>query len=1080
MVSRSRTRSGAASAHRCEKPGADMTEARTKPRTMRDALRRQRQVWPTPAKACWLYLKPFTTVVALVGCVLGGVTGAGFLPASGAFLLVVLVRPVRWQWLGIIVAVPVYLVSPLAGIAVLARAAVGSAAIRLAGRTWPRGLLAVRRGRRALFGDLRLYQAERALQRELVTPDLSLELLDRVFETWLAAWATADVHKLLATTRILARGLFLWEWPYSTTGPNVEVRMLRMVFAESVLGVLVRLGAAGVTLAAVELLGLVNPGELFGWTVPAWVALLPPALLTWSVSRRGSTPAVAGPVLSTVVSFLLYGWAALPLLAIAVLFGLMAPRVANPVENRLLGAPVSAPKLPWGIGAPRTREIWKAARRAMNEDRHHVARRLWSNLATDENVSTSSCAAAYAASAYVNMRAGSLQAAVDQARKARSMVTETDPVAGMVYGTAGRVLLAAGDTAKAKELLNLPAVLRYRDPLVATARAQALALEPGKADAALIELTRAAGGLLRGGNMQQLLDSEVAVVSVLDGRADFATLEQRLLELLQFDLDGYDQVDRERKLQIAIAMARIRLLLGRMELRHGKPSTASSYLRQAMNTLVRPEDQFDQAIARILLGAALNVGRADRGLADLTEGVRQLEAMRGQFAAGVHRNQLINRHGDIYSAALDAMTRLHTHDPDAGFLAVELAESLRRGSLAKMLRERNPGLSDQLRAAVEAITVLEERVPAEPTTARLGHYHDQLTQAVSAQFAEAYLPEPVDLDRLRAATGSAHCLIYQLQEFGGTRIRGHVIWSKPDGAPSIHPIDLSDPSLLAALWATGTGERRTVMGSRLTSAEIDRWRTLCAGLLPPALRTLLAGLARPVSLVVVPQGRLAAFPWAALRLDDGRALVEAAVIQLTPSLALMAPELTWPPVSSGAALVSYLDPELATEEEHASLTALGHLAVAGESEMARAMRSGSVGGVYIAAHGDDVGMAQHVVFDGKPAISAGSALTLPWPPWVIFASCLVAQVPVELGMDPLGLPVSCLLGGAQAVVGGIIEVHSVSGGRHCAELVQQMTNGVHPAVALRAAQLAELHRWGKPSPARWAGFACLSRVGVPG
>jgi hypothetical protein len=1057
-----------------------MAETRTEPRTMREALRRQRQVWPMPAGALWLYLKPCTTIVALAGCVLGGVTGAGFLLASGAFVLVMAVRPVRRPWLEAVVALPVCLVSPPAGVAVLARAAVGFAAVRLAGQTWPRGLSTVQRGRRALFGDLRPYHAERALREELASPEFSLELLDRVFETWLAAWATADARKLLATTRMLARGLLLWEWPYPTAGPNVEVRMLRMVFAESVLGVLVRLGATGVTMVALALLGLVDPGELFGWTVPAWVALVPPALLTWSASRRGNTPAITGPVLLTVASFLVYGWAALPLLAIAVLVGLMALRVANPVENRLLGVPVSAPKLPWGVGAPRTRELWKAARRAANEDRHHIARRLWSGLATAQHLSASARAAAHAASAYVELGAGSLQAAVDHAHEARRLVTGTDRVAGIVYGTAGRVLLAAGDTANAKQLLTLPVVLRSRDPLVATARAQALALEPGQADAALTELSRAAGGLLRGGNMQQLLDSEAAVVSVLDGRADFATLEQRLLELLQFDLDGYDRVDRERKAGIAIAMARIRLLLGRMELRHGKPSTASSYQRQAVNTLVRPEDGFDQAIARILLGAALNGSRADRGLADLTEGVRQLEATRGQLAAGVHRNQLITRHAEIYGVALDAMTRLHDHDPDAGFLAVELAESLRRGSLAKLLRERNSGLSDQLRATVEAITALEERVPSEPAAARLDHYHEQLTQAVSAQFAEAYLPEPVDLGRLRAATDTAHCLVYQLREFDGTRIRGHVIWSRPGGTPSIHPIDISDPSLLAALWATGTAERRTVMGSRMTSAEVDRWQTLCAALLPPALRAMLVGLVRPVSLVVVPQGRLAAFPWAALRLDDGRALVEAAVIQLTPSLALLAPDLTWPPPGSGTTLVSYLDPHLATPEEHAALAALGHRAAAGEIELARAMRSGSVAGVYIAAHGNDVGMAQHVLFDGKVAISAGSALALPWPPWVIFASCLVAQVPVELGMDPLGLPVSCLLGGAQAVVGGIIEVHSVSGGRHCAELVRQVMNGVHPAVALRAAQLAELHRWGRPSPARWAGFACLGRVGVPG
>jgi hypothetical protein len=1058
-----------------------MATARTEPQTLRDALRAQRQVWPVPAGVFWLYLKPVITIVALGGCVLGGMTGAGFLAATGAFLLVMAVRPVRWQWLGLVVAAPVYLVSPPAAVAVLARTTVGAIGVRLAGRSWRRGLLTVVRGRRALFGGLRPHQAKDALMRELVSTDLSINLLDRVVDLWLAVWSTADGRKILATTRLLTRGLVFWDWPYPTAAPNVEVRMLRMMIVEQALGVLVRLGAVGATLTAVALLGLVDPTELFGWSVPAWVALIPPGLLTLSISRRGPPPSIIGPILLTVVSFVLYSWSAMSLLGPAVAFGLVAPELVNPLENRLIGAPVSAPRLPLGVGAPKARELWKAARRAMAEERHQIAGRLWSGLAADESQSRSVRAAALAAGAYVDLSTGSLQAAVDHAERAVRLVPESDDLAAVVYGTAGRAMLAAGDTQRAKKWLNLPAVRRHRDPLVATARAQVLALETDNADAAFTELNKAAGGLLRGGNLRHLLDSETAVVSVLVGRADFATLEQRLLELLTLEIDDYEMVDQERKLQTAIAMARLRLLLGRLQLRHSKPSTASSHLRQAVNTLVRPQDGFDQAIARIMLGAALNATMADRGLVELTQGVRQLEATRGQLAAGLHRNQLINRHAETYGLALDAMVRLQEHDSEAGHLALELAESLRRGSLATMLRERNPDLPERFRAILDRITVIEECASDEQANDRLERYHEELTNEVSAEFAAAYLPEPVDLSDLRAAAGTAHCLIYQLQEFSGTRIRGHVIWSRPNGTPSIHVVDVTDPVSLAALWATSTDERHTVMSARQTDSELHRWQTLCSELLPTKLRNELLGSTCPVSLVIVPHGQLAAFPWAALRLDDGRALVETAVIQLVPSLSLLDHSLTWPPTDSRKELVSYLDPELSTREEHMSLSAMGHLPVTGEADLARALRSGSVAGAYVAAHGDGLGLAQHVLFGGKPAISAGSALALPWPPWVIFASCLVARVPVELGLDPLGLPISCLLGGAQTVVGGIIPVQSVSGGRQCAEITRQVMNGVHPAVALRHAQLAELHRWRRitPSPARWAGFACIGRVTVP-
>jgi hypothetical protein len=1029
-----------------------------------------------PAAALWLYVKPACTLAAFVACVVAGARGAGFLAAAGGSVLVLAIRPVRLPLLGLAVAVPIWFVSPLAAAAVGLRIVAGAISIRLAGPGWRGGLVVVRRGRRAFTGCDRPSAAKRALRKDLRSADNSMEVLEHAFGYWIAVWATADGRRLASATRELARGLLLWDWEFQTA-PNLEIRMLRMAVAETVVGLVGRLVGVCATVAVVEMLGFTQPATIIGWGVPSWVTVVPAALMAWWVSRRGPAPPITGPVLLTVVALSLYGWSGLPPLACGLALGLLAPRMSRLFENRLIGVPITPPRLPAGVGGVRTREQWKAARQALSAERHHIAHRLWSGLAADSAQTATVRAAALAACAHVDLALGILQRAVEAAETALALVRESDRVAGQVYTIAGRALLAAGDTRRAREFLDHPSVTRRHDPLVGAARAQVLALQD-EPDVALNELTRSSGGLLRGGNLRRLLDSEVAVATVLADRTDFAVLEQRLLELMDLDLDNYEIVDQALREQIAVASARARLVLGRLQIRHGNPSTASEHLRRVVSTLSDPQDAFDQAIARILLGAARNLAEASRGLEELTQGVRQLESIRGQLAAGAHRNQLVNRHSETYGLALNAMERLQEHDPAGAALATELAESVRRGALATMLREPNINLAGDARAVRDQITELEARGAGAGAGGMLDHYYKRLEDELSTTFAAAYLPEAVDVDTLRVAAGNGHCLTYQLQEFSAERVRGHVIWSSPDATPVVRSIDVTDAALLAALWAADDNQRDAVMKAPQKPAELDRWQALGAELLPRELRKVLLSAVRPVSIIVVPDGQLSAFPWAALRLDDGRALLETATIQLTPSLALLDGSLRrWP--GGPGSLLAYLDPGVRTTTEADALRRLGSTVVHTATALENELRGASHAGAYIAAHGLGSGLAQHVVFEDNSVMSAGRALTLAWPPLVVFASCLVARVDVELGRDPLGLPISCLLGGAQAVIGGIIPVQQAAAGAMCSEVAGRILRGIHPAEALRTVQLAELHRWRTivPSPARWAGFACLTRIG---
>lgn len=1047
-------------------------------RSVASSVRAQIAVWPTSAAWLWFLIRPACTVTALVSCVSALTAGVPFWVAAGMATLVVTVRPNRRWWMSVVVAALGGLVFWPIGVAVVAGSTVGVLALKLGGGSLRRGVLLVRRGRRALVGGTRPHAAKAKLRKLLRVEDDEFELAGPAATYWVASWAQADPAVLWRATAELVRGFLLWDWPVAT-GPQVEMRLLRLAMNESAALVISRLVAVAAAVSLVVLTGSLQPGALFGWSLPAWSAAVPAALTTWSLTRRTATktPPITGSVLLTVASFILYGWLTLWLFGCALAVVPPARFAYTKMSERLLSARRYRPSLGALEGWPRARETWTAARMAFEDKRYRIAERLWAQLAGDDGISPRIRSQAAAACAHVALTSGRIQAAVRAAEQARDLATGVHPVPPPILGTRGRVLLAAGDTDCATKILAEAVKTRSqrRNPLVLAAHAQALAMSGADTESTLVALGKSTRGLLRAGNLEQLIETELAVVSVLAEREPSQAMEERLLELLSLaDISADLQIAHEQIKRLEPTIGRVHLLLGRLQLDRAKPGTAAHNLRAAINALNDPSDGFEQSIARIVLGCSLNRTNAGKGLPELTAGTRQLESLRGQLALGRYRRDLTIRHDSVYRAALDALARIQEVDDRSGLIALELVESLKRNALADTLRQENRDHSDSVKDLRRRIEALEASDHDQRQADELARLHEELATELSAEFAAAYLPEAVDVSRLRSAVGDSHALIYLVDLAEGV-LSGHVVWLSPAGRATTSRIRIDDANLLEVV-DVGRPERRyeVLLTSQSDPEEVRRWSGLAAALLPQALRAELVKTVEARNLIVVPGSVLAALPWPALRLEDGRLLLESASIQIVPALAVLTRTA---PVPAPGPIVTYLDAEVSSGREEAALELLHHERVTSRDELLDALHRSKPSGAYIALHGDGVGLKQHLLFHDGGRISAATALTLDWPSWVVFAACFVGHVPGDRGEEPLGLPISCVLGGASAVIGGIVGVGDVAAGRLAPETVRRIVEGKHPAAALREAQLGYVRSKRRtPPPAYWAGFVCISRT----
>jgi hypothetical protein len=864
--------------------------------------------WSPVPRVIWWLLRPLATLTAVVGCLLLR-PGTSLLVAIAAAAGVAVVRPVRRSWVGLVLVVALVPISVVAAAAVAVRTLLTTLALVLNGPGRAAGIDRLVAARRRILGPLDgsppldLPGAWNKV-REYVEGPPELELSDALSELLAAAWCEADTPKLAATAWAVVVGIASGRWPFGRK-PTAEGLIFQMIVRESVVDGSVELAAAtasGVVAFAISPQGAVH---LLSVDLTRWIAVLAGAMvgMQWSRLRLGmERPGIRvrrGRLGLSSLALLLLGLPGVLILLIATAVGLALAYLNRGASRLHLTSQVTAPRLPMSLSRRRGHAVWRAARSARTAHQLQAAERLWTQLADDQGCHVQVRALSHAMLAELALDSAQWDEAV---RLAAIAVDAVPPGSFAGYHTrvvAARVRLTTAEPVEALALLEETEGAGFRrrlrqDPVARMVYARALAAND-RADDALGVLSEIRGRV-RAAGFGPLIESETVVAAAL-GKTDPVRAADRLAGALKLVEDPVttadaDPADRER---LAVAAARGRLTLGFLELRLGRTSKAEQSLITAARTLPAPAELANRATAQVLLGCALGArGVARNAVGLIGEGLEALESTRGQLRASHQRSRLVVELDEIYRRALDALIRLQSDDAAAGDVAAVLLESLRRDALAGLLHAGRLELDAGTQAIVRRINELETGAPSgetdEPELARL---RTALAASISELYAAAYSPSPVSLGDLRRRSASAHVLTFRVTDADETALRGYAAWVPPMRSPSLAPIELTDSDQLAAVGLHGRSARHELMrrAQYPGDEEYRRWQELGEALIPAPLDAALAHgtEARPERLVVVPDSVLSAFPWAALRLRDGRRLVEAAVIQVVPAMSLIAP-----------------------------------------------------------------------------------------------------------------------------------------------------------------------------------------------
>ena len=454
-----------------------------------------------------------------------------------------------------------------------------------------------------------------------------------------------------------------------------------------------------------------------------------------------------------------------------------------------------------------------------------------------------------------------------------------------------------------------------------------------------------------------------------------------------------------------------------------------------------------------------------------------LESRRTQLHRSEQRASLILAEADVYAWSFRALERATEKGfPEAARTAAWLIESLRKSSLAEMLRGEELDLPERAQQLVEQLDEIERGDPSSAVLDdRREELRSELAAAVSDEFAAAYVPAPTPIGTLEAVArdcGDVLSFYMPTGSLGGWRV-----WIRRNGEFELGRVEIEDgpAATLLGQLETGDTQGRLAFHAAVGSASATVWARLAEALLPAELAQTIGspradGWAQP--LLVAPDGVLGLIPWSALQIE-GVPLGTRAAIQIVPTLGVVEESEE---VEGGRAVVAHLDPSLdghAAErqmlERHLDLKLTER-----RSDFLAALGDRRYRGAYVAAHGDGVGLDQYIEFeDGR--LTAGTALRGPWPSWTFFASCLVGRVPVRTGQEPLGLPISCVLAGSASVLAAAVEVESGPLPEFAEPLVAGLAAGEHPARALARAQRSYLAENPAAGVAKCLGFVCLTR-----
>jgi tetratricopeptide (TPR) repeat protein len=1042
----------------------------------------------TNAALAWLAVRATLTLAALVAAALT----AGPLAALGLALLLALLRPLRRGWLA---AVPVLLIlplSPLAAALLALRAlfseafllALGSAGAGAGGagglrQRRRRGLEAVFRQRRAVLEAIELPVSPSLAEAEgkVAAARRGSGSIEDAAAEFLAT-ALAEAHPLTALRKI----------------PNLVVAVVSSIVddEEGGVGQQLSLGkallieefgppliSAVVLLFAVLIAALVFPASAVSLgpiTLPGWLVQ---GLAVLLIGRGLTGPSILGLLLGGGLA------AAGSNLAEAALVAVVAAVAIGAGKFRLLRFAIAGmttprlPKTPYR-GPRRLRGHWAAATGAAEQGRLPIAIALF-----EEILASPHCDAELTAEARARLALHLYEA--DRLARAGEVWAEIPDPRQLPDGAlpaAGAVAAGLGELETARELLERALeVLPQRSPL---RRRATLALadvhsQQGRPEVAIEEIARLDDSFWSFGGVVQVTESEVQIAAALARQGDLERARKRLAD--NFQIGGLetlevDGIGRDLGGAFVRAEGRARLVQGEISLAQGRFKDAESELENALGRLDRDSQPRLFTRARTLLGVASVFYRGgEAGLQTLEEAVQELERRRTQLHRSEQRAGLILAEADVYAWCFKAFERaIEKGFPDAARTAALLIESLRKSSLAEMLRGEELDLPERAQRLVEQLDEIErDEPPSAELEARRDELRSELAAALSDEFAAAYLPNPTPIETLEeVATECGDVLSFYMPDGS---LSGWRVWIRRSGEFELGRVEIEDEPAAALLSQLETGDTggRLAFHASIASASATVWARLAEALLPAELAEGIGkpredGWAQP--LLVAPDGVLGLIPWSALQID-GVPLGARAAIQIVPALGVVDEDEE---AEAGRAVVAHLDPSLDGHAEERSLLER-HLDLTltdRRSDFLAALAERRHQGAYVAAHGDGVGLDQYIAFeDGR--LSAGTALRGPWPAWTFFASCLVGRVPVRTGREPLGLPISCVLAGSSSVLAATVEVESEPLPRFADPLVAGLAAGEHPARALARAQRAYLAENPDASVAECLGFVCLTR-----
>lgn len=1024
-----------------------------------------------------------------------------------AFLL--LARPLRRWWLDVPVALlALYAGLPLVASAIAVRAIVTGVIVQ----RWGIGPAVVEPRRAILVSagestDLLVDPAaiwSRRLTDDEALIDVSLEYLG-------AEWANADGF---ATVAALVKVSFLEALGIAVFAADRRQLKQRPRFFRRLQPLLVVDGAIrSLTFFLVIVIGvcvalLTAPRgavAIAGWHLPGrWLAAGLAALFAWYAARP--QPATKRAVVTAAAALWWLKAAALPSIAAVVAGAALARSVRQRLNRRALNA---APPMSWAplrVTGVRNRRRFRAAAMLAADGRPGIALDVLDELidrAAGHRPALET--AVLAQSSLIELERGRLQKAVDFATRSAeaSLRSPSKTAAALSHYALGIVHFSLGAYDRAAEELGAAEPVLIGRPEGATCvsvltRSYAALHESVAAGA----LARRAGGQLTGpGRLLALVESEVAAGWAMLHANRPADAKAFVQDLLQFvpdvnSLRQFDPTNGSRDSWLR-TIGHAHLLLGRVNLVEADIEAAEEALRNAAQHFRRTVAPDLLGITKIYQGHCLRLREQwAESRTSVSAGIDMLEVRRGQLNAGVNRAAVVSSGSHHYDTAFSVLVDAQAHgDAQAGTVAAELVESLRRSALAAMMRhdrESDHRFSEPAREAMGRIAEIELAVDSAgrvrlPTTdeAELAELRDKLKDHVSEGFAASYLPEEVDHAQLRAVAVGAHILQFELIESGAERWRGYRVWAPPDGTPRVDEVTVADPEALAVLNGVRSGAMVEALFSTMDFVT-GSWAALACALLPGAMIQDLRRRSpmEPLRLLIVPGEHLAYLPWAALALDaedEDALLLHKAVIQVVPSLGLLRPRAGMHP---GVRLLAYLDDEAVDqiapngpvyESWQRLTTSLPVVLVRSRSEFEHQLSDPRYSGVYVVAHGSGSGLGQVIQFSHGGVLSAANALRFRWPRSLVFGSCFAAQMEQRSGLEPFGLVIACLLGGCRTAIGGVVAVERAATGAIAADASIAIAASADPAAALRAAQRTYLDEYGSSAFVnKWAGLICIS------